>query len=116
MIAVPILWGSGCRPMPVAAGPTLLSVQNHTEYAGKIYEILPDPALHRVVVITSSVEDPEPTLLLLVSHQNGPWKRIRLEVNRISSESVIYTGPLPDTIKLNSESRTSISPLRRARR
>ncbi len=94
-----------CRPMPVAAGPTILSVQNHVEYSGHLYEVLPDHALHRVVVMTGPLEYPEAALILKVSNRGGAWKKVRLAIGRISTESVLYTGTLPENFELNSDSR-----------
>ncbi len=93
-----------CRPMPVAAGPTVLSVQNHVEYSGRLYEILPDRALNRVVVMCGPLDHPEAALILKVSNRGGIWKKLRLEVSRISQESVVYTGYLPENLELNSDS------------
>jgi hypothetical protein len=93
-----------CRPMPVAAGPTVLSVQNHVEYSGRLYEVLPDRALNRVVVMCGPLDHPEAALTLKVSNRGGVWRKVRLEVSRISQESVVYTGYLPENFELNSDS------------
>jgi hypothetical protein len=97
-----------CRPMTVVAGPTVLSVQNHVEYSGRLYEVLPDRSLNRVVVMTGPLDHPATTLLLKISNRGGIWRKIRLEVSRISTESVVYSGYLPANLELNSDSRLAL--------
>jgi hypothetical protein len=113
LLILPLL---SCRPLPVAAVPPILTVINHTEYRGQEYEILPDPLMHRVVVMTGPLSEPEPTLILKVSNAGGRWQRVKLEISRLSSESVVYAGYLPEKIEIHSDSRILIESGKKARR
>jgi hypothetical protein len=113
VLILPLL---SCRPLPVAAVPPILTVINHTEYRGKEYEILPDPLMHRVVVMTGAVSEPEAAMVLKISNDGGRWQKIKLEISRISSESVVYAGYLPEKVKIHSDSRILLESARKVRR
>jgi hypothetical protein len=103
-----LLFLIACRPMAVVAGPTVLSVQNHVEHSGRMYEVLPDRTLNRVVVMTGPLDRPANSLILKISNRGGIWKKIRLEVSRISQESVVYSGYLPENLELNADSQLKL--------